>query len=82
MPLLDRKGRILQKKRWAIRFLQDVEGASGSGGSIRPRGSVRDAVEAFQKRAEKVMDRRGIPESDRALYLRYLKALAEELAEE
>ena len=82
LPLLDKKGRILLKKRWAMRFLQDMEGVSGWGGSTHPRGSIRDVVKAFQKRAERIMDRRGIPESDRALYLRYLKALAEELAEE
>lgn len=82
LPLLDKKGRILHKKRWAIRFLQDAEGVSGSGGTARARGSLRHVVAAFQKRAERIMDRRGIPEPDRALYLRYLKALAEELAEE
>lgn len=75
MPLMDEKGRLVNKKRWTLRFTPDQRApAKGKDDRASPP-SFRDLVEQYRHRAESVMDRRGVPDEDRALFLRYLQLL-------
>jgi hypothetical protein len=74
VPLLDEDGRVVEKKRYVVRFLP------GGGVAVEPAGgekapAFRDLVERYRRHAEALMDRRGVPPAERELFLRYLRAL-------
>lgn len=75
MPLLDEKGRMVNKKRWTLRFTPDKRAPEKGKDDRTAPPSFKDLVEEYRRRAESVMDRRGVPDEDRALFLRYLELL-------
>jgi len=76
MPLIDEKGRTVEKKRWTLRFLPDSDTRDGEPEGDPKPSSFKDRVEQYRRRSEKTMDRRGVPPAERELFLRYLEALA------
>jgi len=81
MPLIDEKGRTVDKKRWSLRYLPDDATRDGEPEGDPKPSSFKDRVEQYRRRSEKTMDRRGIPPAERELFLRYLEALQRRLLE-